>query len=201
MKLNVTIDEKFLQVDVPEPFLQEAEDFFQKMDHDMDRGWQMGTEFLEHLTQINRCQIAADRLLGSLSSANETMVMLMAGYILKRLSGVTGVAIDTHGEMLNTEFSFVRASASAATSSSVPSERNLGAPTQSGDLSKLEAMNQAGREVSKVYKVGKGYRYAVMDRQSGHWMESPILENEREANKQRAEALKSRLDKLSSTEK
>ena len=32
------------------------------------------------------------------------MLMLMAGYILSRLPGVTDVRIDTNGEMLETEF-------------------------------------------------------------------------------------------------
>jgi len=103
MKLNVIVDERALTVDVPPHMLHEAEDFYRKMDSDMDGGWQMGTEFIENPDKVQRCQIAANKLLTSLSAANETMVTLMAGYILKNLPGVTGVRIDTGGEMQHTE--------------------------------------------------------------------------------------------------
>ena len=103
MKLNIIVDERALTVDVPPHMLHEAEDFYRKMDSDMDGGWQMGTEFIENPDKVQRCQIAANKLLTSLSSANETMITLMAGYILKNLPGVTGVRIDTGGEMQHTE--------------------------------------------------------------------------------------------------
>ncbi len=48
MKLNIIVDERALTVDVPPHMLHEAEDFYRTMDRDMDRGWQMGPEFIEN---------------------------------------------------------------------------------------------------------------------------------------------------------
>ncbi len=104
MKLNVFIDDEMRVIELPEGFLQEAEDFFAKMDADMDRGWQMSRTWVDDLSPEMRCQVAADRILTALHQDNEKMLMLMAGYILSRLPGVTDVRIDTNGEMLETEF-------------------------------------------------------------------------------------------------
>jgi hypothetical protein len=106
MKLNITVDGRTQTIDVPDNMLTEAGEFFRKMDRDMDAGWRMGPEFVENPDRVNRCQIAADKLLVSLSTGNHTLTQLMAAYILLRLPGVIGVDIDTGGEMLNTEFSF-----------------------------------------------------------------------------------------------
>ena len=106
MKLNVTVDGQTQVIEIPHDMLSDAGEFFGKMDRDMDAGWRMGPEFVENPDRTNRCQIAADKLLVSLSTGNRTLTQLMASYILSRLPDVTGVDIDTGGEMLNTEFSF-----------------------------------------------------------------------------------------------
>ena len=190
MKLNVIVNERNYAVDVPPAMLAEAEEFFQKIDQDMDHGWQMGPEFIENPDKIQRCQIAANKLLVSLSGANETMIMLMAGYILKRLPGVTGVRIDTGGEMLHTEMIYNKSG-----------ERPpVAAVTEPGSvtrrLGKLEAMEQAGKDVTKVYQVGKSYRFAVRDLRTGEWLESAPMDTEQEAYEKRMQAYKRRLDEL-----
>lgn len=103
MELEINIDDKTSTIEVPDALLTEAEDFFQKMDQDMDRGWQMGPEFIENLSEVHRCQIAADKILQAVDTKNHNLLLLMAGYILKRRPGTTRVNIDTSGEMLNTE--------------------------------------------------------------------------------------------------
>lgn len=187
MKLDVIVDERALTVDVPPHMLHEAEDFFRKMDGDMDRGWQMGPEFIESPDKVQRCQIAANKLLTSLSAANETMITLMAGYILKRLPGVTGVRIDTGGEMLHTEMLYEKP----------PSAQPAGAAaSRAQKLGKLEAMEQAGKDVTKVYQVGKTWRFAVRDLKTGEWLESGPMDSEQEAYEKRMQAYKRRLDEL-----
>jgi hypothetical protein len=186
MKLNVIVDDRALAVDVPPHLLHEAEDFYRTMDRDMDHGWQMGPEFIENPDKVQRCQIAANKLLTSLSAANETMITLMAGYILKRLPGVTGVRIDTGGEMLHTEMLY---------------DRPAGAPpgpvaARAQKLGKLEAMEQAGKDVTKVYQVGKTWRFAVRDLKTGEWLESGPMDTEQEAYEKRMQAYKRRLDEL-----
>jgi hypothetical protein len=188
MKLNVIVDDRALAVEVPPHMLHEAEDFYRTMDRDMDRGWQMGPEFIESPDKVQRCQIAANKLLTSLSSANETMITLMAGYILKRLPGVTGVRIDTGGEMLHTEMLYGKpASAAPAPAPAAARAQKLG---------KLEAMEQAGKDVTKVYQVGKTWRFAVRDLKTGEWLESGPMDTEQEAYEKRMRAYKRRLDEL-----
>lgn len=198
MKLDVFIEGRAHTIEVPADVLEQGEEFFQKIDRDMDRGWQMGPDFVESPDRIQRCQIAANRLLNALATARQASVLLMAGYILKRLPGVTGVNIDTTGEMQNTEFIYdgaggtlQREAAEPAVSASVP------AATASGrKLTKREALEQAGRQISKVYASGKGYRFAVLDRASGRWMESPVVDDEREALRLRMQAFKQLFDEL-----
>ena len=104
MQLTIHIDEKSQTIEIPETILENASDFFQKMDKDMDNGWQMSREWVQSPSTTQRCQIAADRLMSALSSENETMLMLMCGYILLKLGDVKSVHIDTEGDMKQTEF-------------------------------------------------------------------------------------------------
>jgi hypothetical protein len=55
-------------------------------------------------TQVQRCQIAADRIVDSIHSENETLTHLMAGYILTRMKNVQEVHINTDGEIMETQF-------------------------------------------------------------------------------------------------
>ncbi len=189
MKLNVVVDDRIYSIEVPPDMLREAEEFFQKIDRDMNRGWQMGPEFIENPDKVQRCQIAADKLLVSLSTANETLSMLMAGYILKHLPGVTGVRVDTGGEMLLTEMIYEREPTHA------PAPR-AAAALRTERLSTIDALEQAGKDVTKVYKVGRSYRYAVRDPLTDEWVESPPMNNEQDAHAQRMQAYKQRLDEL-----
>jgi hypothetical protein len=187
MKLEVQVDERRLALEVPPDMLDGAEPFFQKMDRDMDGGWRMGPEWVERPDAVQRCQIAADRLLGALSGANEPLALLMAGYILRRLPRVAGVDIDTGGEPLGTRFHYAPAPAVAPAA-------GAGQP-----LGKLEAMERAGQEVTQVYRVGKSFRFATLDAASGQWVESPLIDGESEANALRLQAVKRRFDELTGT--
>ena len=80
-----------------------SDEFHDRLDRDMDRGWQMSREFVPHPDPLQRCQIVADRLLTSLVNGNAATAMLMASYIARRMPGVAGVDVDTAGEMQNTE--------------------------------------------------------------------------------------------------
>ena len=190
--LNVTLHEKTYAVKVPDETLAEAEEFFQKMDRDMSQGWQMSRDFIENPDRTQRAQIAAHRLMLAMSAGKETLILLMAGYILKRLPGVTGVVVDTDGEMLNTEIVFGEAKGAAP----VPS---AGGTSKTGGMSKIEAMKQAGKEVTAVYKVGKSFRHAVLDSATGQWIESPAMDDEKEARESRMSAFKQRFEELAGT--
>ncbi len=190
MKLSITVGDKLFRVELSAQFLAEAEPFYQKMDRDMDRGWQMGREFIERPDRKQRCQIAANRLMTSMSTGNTTMVELMAGYIASRLPGVSGVQVDIAGEMDQTEFTFAPPSTSDA---DAPGAAPL---ARAAPLDKLAALTQAGKDISKVYASGRGYRYAVLDHASGQWVESPLADSEKEAEAQRLLAIKRRYREL-----
>ena len=195
MKLTVIVDDKTSWIDVPEDMLVDGEEFFQKMDRDMDGGWRMGPEFIEKPDQVDRCRIAADKLLAAMSTEKKTLGLLMAGYILKRLRGVSSVDIDTGGEMLNTEFKYHDGVPAGAMSSVTQPATSLGDGQQ-----KLAAMEQAAKDVSQVYKVGKGFRFAAYDRASGQWIESPLIPDEQAAQKARMHVYQQRLNELIGTQ-
>ena len=108
MQLKVLVDDGEFRLDVPDDMIAEAADFFAKMDRDMDRGWQMSREYVEQPDTQQRCQIVADKLVTALMNGRNTTALLMAGYILTHAPGVTGVDVDTTGEMQNTELLFER---------------------------------------------------------------------------------------------
>lgn len=103
MKLNIIVDGRSNAFDVPDDLLVDAGDFFEKMDADMDKGWQMSRDWVENPNKEQRCQIAADRMLTAIETENEKMLMLMAAYILRTLPGVKSINIDITGDMNETD--------------------------------------------------------------------------------------------------
>ena len=103
MILKLTIDDQTYEIDVDERSMQEAEEFYTKMDSDMDKGWQMSRSWVEQPDLYQRCQIVADRILGAFHTENRKMVLLMSGYILSRVPHVEEVIVDTTGDITLTE--------------------------------------------------------------------------------------------------
>ena len=103
MHFKVIVGETVYAVEVAEDLLHEAAELHDKLDRDMDRGWQMSREFVACPDRLQRCQIVADKLLTGLMQGNEATAMLMASYIALRMPGAIGVDIDAGGEMQNTE--------------------------------------------------------------------------------------------------
>ncbi len=103
MILKVIINEQTYPIEVPREMLEEAEGIFRKMDADMDRGWQMSRQWVQAPDPMQRCQIAADRLLTAIENENRNLCTMMAAYILKRMPGVDAVDIDTSGDMTQTQ--------------------------------------------------------------------------------------------------
>jgi len=103
MVLNVIVGEQPTQIDVPEFLLSDAIELFNNMDIDMDKGWQMSRIWVDELTDIQRCQVVADRLLTAMESENENMKLMMAGYILYKMPEIKNIFIDSEGDMTATE--------------------------------------------------------------------------------------------------
>ncbi len=102
MILNVTVDEQTFRISVSDDFMKEAEPLYQKMDADMDKGWQMSRLWVEKLDRYQRCQVAADKVLGALHKDNRNLMMMWSGYILSRMPGVEEVVVDTKGDITET---------------------------------------------------------------------------------------------------
>jgi len=102
MKLTIVIDNESRDLQLPETIIEDGESFFQKMDNDMNQGWQMGPEYVESPDKVQRCQIAADKILTAIDTENENLLYLMAGYILSRMPEVKSIDINTEGELSDT---------------------------------------------------------------------------------------------------
>ena len=103
MILNVVVQEQVYPVKVPDELVEEAGDFFARLDADMDRGWQMSRDWVDNPTLEQRCQIVGDKMLTAMDHDNKKLMLLLCAYILARVPGVTGIRIDTNGEMMETE--------------------------------------------------------------------------------------------------
>ena len=192
MILKAIIDDREYSLDVPEVVIAQGEEFFARLDADMDKGWQMSREWVQVPNPVERCQIVADKLLTALEKENQKLGMLMAGYILSRMPNVDKVEIDITGEIQNTQFTVCEFD--SPTTEAAPTNHSRLAKGK--NLSKLEAMEQAGNDVTKVFKVGKGFRFSVFDHGSGVWQDSPMMASEQEAEHLRQEAFKERFEAL-----
>ena len=102
MILKVIVDERTIPIEVPDYMLTEARDFFAKMDADMDSGWQMSRTWVDNPNDLQRCQIAADKILTAMHTENEKMATLMAAYILNKIPDAKTVEVDSEGDMTQT---------------------------------------------------------------------------------------------------
>ena len=188
MLLNVIADDQTVNLDVPPALLTEARGFFDRMDRDMDAGWQMGREWVESPDRQQRCQIAANKLLTALENQNQKLAVMMAGYILTRLENVSGVDIDTTGEMIGTQF--------IITNATPPPVSPARVTRSAGAMNKMDALAQAGQDVTKIFKVGRSYRFSVYDHKRGQWNDSAPIADKQEAENLRQQAFKTRFDEL-----
>ena len=103
MKLNIIVEGRSNAFEVPDRMLVEAQDFFDKMNADMDKGWQMSRDWVQNPTPEQRCQIAGDKILTVIETGNEKLLMLLVAYILKTMPGIKGINIDITGDMNETD--------------------------------------------------------------------------------------------------
>lgn len=103
MILKVVVDDQTYPITVPEEVISEAGDFFNKIDRDMDNGWQMSRDWVDNPNQEQRCQIIGDKMLTAMQNDNRQLMVLLSAYVLARVPGASALHIDTNGEMLETE--------------------------------------------------------------------------------------------------
>lgn len=191
MILKVVIDDQLLELNVPEAFVAQAQGFFAKMDADMDRGWQVNREWVQRPDQMLRAQIAANKLLTALENEDHNLGRLMAGYIVARLPNVDTVELKPAGETRDHQIHL--AERPAEYEPEAPSIAHAGIPR---GLNKMDAMAQAAKDVSKVFKMGRQYRFSVYNHATERWEESPAIADMEQAETLREQAFKARFEAL-----
>jgi len=104
LELTIEFDDKCYSLNVPESLVSEARDFFEKMDMDMNNGWQMSRWWVPDPDETQRCQIVADKLLTAMTNQDEPYAKLMCAYILKAKPATRRIHINTDGEIQGNEF-------------------------------------------------------------------------------------------------
>ena len=99
MELKVVVEGSTHIVKFPDDIMTLAADYFDMMDKDMDKGYQMSQYWVEKPDTFQRCQIAADKLLVALETQNENTSQLMAAYILARMPDTKLVSLSQSGDM------------------------------------------------------------------------------------------------------
>jgi len=99
MILKIFVDEHEQEINVPDEVIQEATDYFDMLDKDMDMGYQMSRTWVEKPDVIQRCQIVADRILTALENDNRETGTLMAAYILSRVPNAYAMHLNLEGDM------------------------------------------------------------------------------------------------------
>ncbi|MDD3518188.1 MAG: hypothetical protein PHQ14_07545 [Chromatiales bacterium] len=106
MELKLIIDDDVYSLNVPDEIIQGATEVFDRMDRDMDQGWQMGRDWVTAPDREDRIRIVGDRLLTALESDDHDMGRMMAAYILNRAPDLEGLTVDTAGEIGSSELHY-----------------------------------------------------------------------------------------------
>lgn len=192
MILKVTLADQLLELNVPEDFLAQASGFFDKMDADMDQGWQVNREWVEKPDPYLRGQVAADKLLTALENEDNKLGRLMAGYIAARFPQIDLVELSEQGETRDHTLK-MREGADIAPAPA-PAGLAFSHDKLPQGLSFDEAVAQATKDVSSVFKMGRQYRFSVFNHASGEWDESPAFGSQEDAESLREAVFRERLD-------
>ena len=159
MELKVIIDDEIYSLNVPDEIISRGGDFFDRMDRDMDRGWQMDRDWIPAPDTTQRLQIVGNNLLTALETENHDLGRMMAAYILSRAPDIESMVPDTTGEIQNTEVR-MKPAVHVQTVPGAGPEPDAGMPDD-------EARAEAERQVSSVYKVGRHYAFSLLNTDTG----------------------------------
>ena len=99
MILKVTIADQLLELNVPDALIAQASEFFDRMDADMDQGWQVNREWIDQVDRPLRGQIVANKLLTAIENRDDDLGRLMAGYLLSRFTDIELLELSEAGEI------------------------------------------------------------------------------------------------------
>ena len=106
MDLKVVIEDQEYTLNVPDELVRDSEDFFSSLDQELDRGRQMGREWVANPSLEDRLRIVGDRLLSALETERHDLGRMMAAYILHRAPQIERIVLATSGELQETELQF-----------------------------------------------------------------------------------------------
>jgi len=104
-ELTIILGENEYPMKIKEAIVNEAQSFFNQLDSDMDKGWQMSRSWIEKPNKYQKCQIVADRLFTSIHLNKKETAVMMAAYIINQMPNIKVIDIDTSGNMEETSFS------------------------------------------------------------------------------------------------
>ena len=103
-EVKIILGENSYPLKISRKIVSDAQDYFNKLDDDMNKGWKMSKSWVDNPNQVQRCQIVADRLFTSVHLGKKETAILMAAYILNQMPDVKTIDIDTTGNMEDTIF-------------------------------------------------------------------------------------------------
>ncbi|MEJ2307718.1 MAG: hypothetical protein P8Z78_00215 [Gammaproteobacteria bacterium] len=188
MELKVIIEEELYTLNVPDQLIEEATDFFDKMDADMDAGIQMSRTWVENPDKIQRLQAVANKLLTALETGNENLGRMMAAYILSRAPNIDLIDMDTSGDMTTTEIRYKEGA----------SPVSFGMPPMLDDPFGMDpALREAAeKQVSKVFKQGRVYSFSLLNGETGEWETAIQVKDQEQAETQREQAVLAKMREL-----
>ncbi len=99
MNLKIIIDDETQDIYIPDDIVADATDYFDMLDKDMDKGYQMSRTWVAKPDLMQRCQIIGDRILTALETDNTKTGTLMAAYILSRVPNAYALHLNNEGDM------------------------------------------------------------------------------------------------------
>lgn len=195
MILKALLDDQLLELNIPEAFIEQSAKFFEKMDSDMDQGRQMGRYWLDNPDRMQRCQLAADGLLHALETGDDNLGRLMAGYILSRMPEAELIEFDPNGEVENHLVKLTPARGGLSFST-VQQDNQPDMSRNLEDPRVQEAMSQAEEEIAVVFKMGKQYKFSLLDPETGEWVSTPPIASREQAERMRQQALEQRCQEI-----
>ena len=187
MELTVIIDEDIFTLNVPDQLLQQASDFFDKMDTDMNQGIQLSRQWIEKPQLVQRLQLVGNKLLTALETEDHQLGRMMAAYILSRAPDIDRIYLDTSGEIDNTEIQFKNKGVGPTFSMPMMQE-------QSGQQTDLRS--RAEKMVSSVFKQGRLYHFSLLDPETQEWTTAGAAKDQQQAETLREQAVQQRMREL-----
>ena len=73
-EVKIILGENSYPLKIRSKIVSDAQDYFNKLDADMNKGWKMSKSWVDNPNQVQRCQIVADRLFTSVHLGKKAFI-------------------------------------------------------------------------------------------------------------------------------